>query len=187
MFKFSNVKHTKSKTKKNSKSEIKEKLSEQMTDYEKYQRNEKRKAAKEAEKQAEKQAEMQKKIEYPQKQGFEDKKVGILGGPQTGIVPLQGSTPPPTTQFQEPDPIKTKCEAIGQDEAVCNANKPDCFFSRNALRCFKSKPNPNPNYKYPGAGFGNPGAGFGNPPPTLGTTPQQNPFTIPQQQPQALM
>ena len=160
MFKFSNVKHTKSntksKTKKNSKSKIKEKLSEHLTDYEKYQRNEKRKAEKEAEKQAVKQAEMQKKIEYPQKQGVEDKKVG----------------------FQEPDPIKTKCEAIGQDEASCNANRPDCFFSKNALRCFKSKPNP--NYKYPGTGFG-------NPPPTLGTTPQQNLFTIPQQQPQDLI
>jgi len=166
MFKFSNVKHTKSQTHKNSKP--KAKLSEFMTPYEKYQRNEKKKAEKlEADKKI---AEMQKKVEYPAKTGFEDKKAGILGGPQTGIA--QGL---PEQKVQpEYDPIKAKCEAHGSDEAMCNANKPDCFFSKNALRCFKS----NPNYK-PAGNFG-----IGNPPPTLGNSPQKNPF-IPDQQKQA--
>ena len=136
-----------------------------MTEYEKHQRNEKRKAEKQA---AEKQAaEIKKKAEYPEKLLYEDKKAGILGGPLTGIA--QGL---PEQKVQPAyDPIKAKCEAHGSDEAMCNANKPDCFFSKNALRCFKS----NPNFKE----FGKPA--FGTPSPTLGNLPKQNPFTIPQQ------
>ena len=163
IYKFSNIKHTKSQSKKSNKP--KEKLNEYMTSYEIHQRNEKRKAEKQA---AEKQAaEIKKKAEYPEKIPYEDKKAKILGGPLTGIA--QGL---PEQKVQpESDPIKAKCEAHGSDEAMCNANKPDCFFSKKALRCFKS----NPDYK-PAGNFG-----IGNPPPTLVNLPKQDPLTIPQQ------
>ena len=162
MFKISNGKHTKSHTKKNTKSKslVKEKMSNNMNDYEKHQRDEKRRA--------DKIAEMQKKPEYPQKPGFEDKKGMILGGPQTGIAPLQGVP----GQVPAYNPIKAKCEAYGENKEACEADGNNCRFAKYGKCAWKD-----PNYRPPQ---------FGNPPPTLGLNPGPNAFAVPQQQQQAL-
>jgi hypothetical protein len=167
IFKITNAKKTKSHTKKshskkNNNPVRKERLSEFLSPYEKYQRNERRKV--ENLEKMQKQAGMQK--------GFEDKKGMILGGPQTGITPLQGVVPAgPAQQAQELDPLDAKCKSIGSDESSCKSTQ-GCYFTPYN-QCIKSK-------------FQNPRPAYGNPPPTLGANPTQNLFTIPQQQPQAL-
>jgi hypothetical protein len=160
-YKITHAKNSKSNTKKSNKLLRKERLSEYLDPFERQQRSQKRKI------------EAQQKQEGMQK-GFEDKKEMILGGPQTGITPLQGvagQTGQTGQPAQQIDPLDAKCKAFGSDKALCDANK-ECYFTPYN-QCIKSK-------------FQNPRPAFGNPPPTLGDNRQQNPFTIPQQQPQAL-
>ena len=152
MYKFSIIKHSHSKSKNSVKPVLKQREinNEYLSPYEKHLRDEKRKAAKAVEKPADKPA------------ANDKKKDAIIGSPVTGEAPVKPIT----------DPIKAKCETIGTDEATCNANKPDCFFSKNKTHCYKSSPKPET---------------FGNPLPTLGATTQSNPFAIPQKQPESLV
>jgi len=132
-----------------------EKLDEYMTDWERKIRNDKIKAEKQALQPTGAQGQT-----YPK---TENKKDLILGStPNYGSPIQEGLVKQPFN-----DPIRAKCEAHGTNSEACNSDKPDCFFSKNAQKCFK-----NPKQAYP-----NPNPAFGNP----------NPFGVQQKPPEALV
>ena len=106
-------------------------LNEYMTDFEKKHRNNKIKEEQKAQ-----------QVQFPQ-QKLENKKDIILGAPSNYASPIQEGL-----QKQAINSVDLKCKSFGQDETLCNANKPDCYFTPYK-QCIKSKfssQNPNPTF-----------------------------------------